>query len=108
MYIHNIIFWLSKFLRCVPKNDKEYLEQLGKNIKAKRKKLKMSQADLAYKVGMDVPNLSVIENGKSNPQILTLAKLAAAMDAQVCAVLPEIEKPAQFLEEPAVYAPRKH
>ena len=52
MYIHNIVFWLSKFLRCMPQNDKEYLEQLGKNIKAKRKKLKMSQADLAYKVGI--------------------------------------------------------
>ena len=67
----------------MPKNDKEYLEELGKNIRAKRKKLKMSQADLAYKVGMDVPNLSVIENGKSNPQILTLAKLAAAMAAHL-------------------------
>jgi len=30
------------------------------------------------------------------------------MDAQVYAVLPEIEKPSQFLEEPAVYSPRKH
>ena len=59
----------------MPKNDKEYLEELGKNIRAKRKKLKMSQADLAYKVGMDVPNLSVIENGKSNPQILTQGKV---------------------------------
>jgi hypothetical protein len=30
------------------------------------------------------------------------------MDAQVYTVLPEIEKPSQFLEEPGVYAPRKH
>ncbi|MFM7233488.1 MAG: helix-turn-helix domain-containing protein, partial [Flavobacteriales bacterium] len=52
--------------------DKYYLEELGKNIANKRKDGGMSQSDLAYKIGMEVPNLSVIENGKSNPQVLTL------------------------------------
>lgn len=89
-------------------NDAAYLKALGKAIATRRKSLKMTQADLASIINMEVPNLSVIENGKSNPQILTLAKLAAAMDAQVYTVLPEIEKPSQFLEEPAVYSPRKH
>jgi len=92
----------------MPKNDKEYLTQLGKNIKSKRKKLNMSQADLAYKIGMDVPNLSVIENGKSNPQIITLTKIACAMETQVYSILPIIESPSEFLESPAEYTPRKH
>ena len=59
--------------------DKYYLEELGKNIAKKRKELGMSQADLAYKIGMEVPNLSVIENGKSNPQILTLLKISQGL-----------------------------
>lgn len=92
----------------MPKNDKEYLEALGKKIQARRKKLKMSQSDLAYKIGMDVPNLSVIENGKSNPQVLTLAKIACAMNAQVYTILPEIDSPSEFLEAPGEYTPRKH
>ena len=92
----------------MPKNDKEYLEELGKKIKARRKKLKMSQSDLAYKIGMDVPNLSVIENGKSNPQLLTLTKIACAMNAQVYSILPEIDNPSEFLEAPGIYLPRKH
>lgn len=45
--------------------DAAYLKALGKAIAAKRKALKMTQADLASIINMEVPNLSVIENGKS-------------------------------------------
>jgi putative transcriptional regulator len=92
----------------MPKNDKEYLEKLGEKIKARRKKQNMSQADLAYKIGMDVPNISVIENGKSNPQILTLLRIASALDTQLFQLLPKLNTPSQFLESPGEYIPRKH
>lgn len=68
----------------------------------------MTQADLAYKIGMEVPNLSVIENGKSNPQILTLLKITAALDANLTEVLPFFDRPHLILETPAKYTPRKH
>lgn len=88
--------------------DKHYLEELGKNIAKKRKEGGMSQADLAYKIGMEVPNLSVIENGKSNPQILTLLKIAASLNVHLKEILPLPTDPSFILKEPSVYTPRKH
>jgi transcriptional regulator with XRE-family HTH domain len=91
----------------MPTTDREYLEKVGTKIKARRKKLNMSQADLAYKIGMDVPNLSVIENGKSNPQILTLLRIASALEMQLNQLLPKLDAPSTFLETPGEYTPRK-
>ncbi|MEY2764494.1 MAG: Helix-turn-helix domain [Bacteroidota bacterium] len=89
-------------------NDAAYLKALGKAIAAKRKALNMTQADLASIINMEVPNLSVIENGKSNPQILTITRIASALQIQTQALLPIIDDPSIFLEAPAVYQARKH
>jgi ribosome-binding protein aMBF1 (putative translation factor) len=56
--------------------DKYYLEELGKNIAKKRKEGGMSQADLAYKIGMEVPNLSVIENGSNRAEDISCVECA--------------------------------
>jgi transcriptional regulator with XRE-family HTH domain len=88
--------------------DKYYLEELGKNIAKKRKEGGMSQSDLAYKIGMEVPNLSVIENGKSNPQVLTLLKISAALNVHLREILPVPTDPQFILKEAPVYTPRKH
>ena len=89
-------------------SDQEYLIELGKAIVEKRKKLCLTQSELAYKVGIEVPNLSVIENGKSNPQLLTLLKISAALGTELTELLPMIGNPQAFLDSPAVYVPRKH
>ncbi len=89
-------------------SDQEYLIELGKAIVEKRKKLCLTQSDLAFKVGIEVPNLSVIENGKSNPQLLTLVKISAALGTELTELLPMIGNPQAFLDSPAVYVPRKH
>jgi transcriptional regulator with XRE-family HTH domain len=89
-------------------NDAAYLKALGKAIVARRKSLKMSQADLASIINMEVPNLSVIENGKSNPQILTLVRIASALDTQIQLLFPIVEQPLSFLEAASVYQARKH
>jgi transcriptional regulator with XRE-family HTH domain len=89
-------------------NDAQYLKALGKAISARRKSLKMTQADLASIINMEIPNLSVIENGKSNPQILTLVKIASALQIQTQYLLPIVDEPQVFLESPPVYQARKH
>lgn len=88
--------------------DQEYLIALGKSIALQRRKMQLTQADLAYKIGMEVPNLSVIENGRSNPQLLTLVRIASALSCQLKDILPEVEKPSEFVESPGIYRPRKH
>ena len=111
MYFHTAVLIILLELRCMKErvsNDASYLKAVGKAIAARRKALHMTQADLASIINMEVPNLSVIENGKSNPQILTLIRIASALNIQTQSLLPLIDQPLSFLEAPAVYRARKH
>ncbi len=89
-------------------NDAAFLKALGRAIATRRKVLKMTQADLASIINMEVPNLSVIENGKSNPQLLTIVRIASALNIQTQNLFPIIEQPQAFLEAEGVYQARKH
>ena len=86
-------------------SDGEYLQKLGAAIVKRRKELGLSQADLAYRIDMDVPNLSIIENGKTNPHILTLVRLSAALDVNLSDLLPKITNLNAFLEQTPTYSP---
>jgi transcriptional regulator with XRE-family HTH domain len=99
---------IELLLRSVVKTDQEYLVRLGQAIKERRKELRMSQADLAFRIGLEVPNLSVIENGKSNPQVLTLVKIACALDIELGGITPGVRNFKGYLETPTAYVPRKH
>jgi transcriptional regulator with XRE-family HTH domain len=90
--------------------DEALLKLIGKRIQAIRKERKMSLRDVAFRIGMETSNLSVIENGKSNPQVLTYAKIAFALDCDVQEFFdfePSFNYKA-FGEQPATYSPRKH
>ena len=107
-YIHNFYLLSSLLIRRMIESDKDYLVLLGQNIAKRRKILMMTQADLAYRIGMEVPNLSVIENGKSNPQLLTLLKISGALKCELSEIIPPIGNPDQVFEMRPQYIPRKH
>ena len=54
-------------------------EKLGQNIKRIRAKKKMSQGDNARALEIDRGYISNIENGKKNPTLATIQKLADAL-----------------------------
>ena len=54
-------------------------EQLGKNMKRIRAKKGMSQGDIARALEVDRGYISNIENGKKNPTLATIQKLANAL-----------------------------
>ncbi len=54
-------------------------EKLGKRIKRARKDKKMTQEDLADKVGLHYTTVSRIERGLSNPPVQTIDKIAKAL-----------------------------
>ena len=58
-------------------------EQLGKNMKRIRAKKKMSQGDIARALEVDRGYISNIENGKTNPTLATIAKLARALGVPI-------------------------
>ena len=89
-------------------SDKDFLIKLGASIVKARKAKKWSQADLAYRIGMEKSNLSVIENGKSNPQILTLVKLASTMEIDLHELFSFEYDISNISDEQSEYIPRKH
>ena len=89
-------------------SDKEFLVKLGGAIKRARKDKGWSQTELAYRIGMEKSNLSVIENGKSNPQILTIVKICSALGLSLDKLLEFDFDYVGFMEEKPQYIPRKH
>jgi transcriptional regulator with XRE-family HTH domain len=88
--------------------DEELLKLVGQRIRTLRKEKGLSLQDLAYQIGMEKSNLSVIENGKSNPQLLTYARIAAALETTVANLMRIEFDYLTFNEAPAEYVPRKH
>ena len=58
-------------------------QKLGKNLKRIRTEKGISQGDIVRSMGMDRAFVSNIENGKTNPTLATIAKLAKAVGVSV-------------------------
>ncbi len=54
-------------------------KRLGENLRKLRLKNKLSQGDLAKKLNVDRAYISNIENGRMNPTLSTLEKIAEAL-----------------------------
>ncbi len=53
---------------------------LGKNLHAARKKLGLTQEEVAERSGVQAGEISRIERGKRDPRVSTLERLAAAVE----------------------------
>lgn len=53
---------------------------LGKNLRAARKRLGLTQEEVAERSGVQAGEVSRIERGKRDPQVSTLEKLAEALE----------------------------
>lgn len=56
---------------------------LGKNIRALRKKKELTQEELAYKAELDYSYINQIENGKRNPSMEAVERIAKALGTKV-------------------------
>lgn len=54
-------------------------KKMGENLRRLRLKNKLSQGDLAKKLNVDRAYISNIENGRMNPTLSTLEKIAGAL-----------------------------
>lgn len=88
--------------------DKELLKLVGQRIRLLRKEKGLSLQDLAYHIGMEKSNLSVIESGKSNPQLLTYARIASALGTNLSFLFLVDFDFKGYDQTPAKYIPRKH
>ena len=58
-------------------------QKLGQNLKRIRIEKGISQGDIVRKLGMPKSFVSNIENGKTNPTLATIAKLAKALGVKI-------------------------
>lgn len=58
-------------------------KMLGSRIKKQRKRMKLTQGDLAKKSGIARPNICRIERGKHNPSTPTLERIAKVLKVPV-------------------------
>ena len=62
---------------------KDGAKKLGENLKRIRTNKNITQTELADKLKVDKSFVSNIENGKTNPTLLTITSLAKALDVSV-------------------------
>lgn len=58
-------------------------QKLGENLKRIRTEKGISQGDIMRTLGMPKSFISNIENGKTNPTLSTIAKLAKALSVKI-------------------------
>ncbi|AEF85782.1 DNA-binding protein [Treponema primitia ZAS-2] len=68
-------------------NERDLRSILSLNIKKYRNYRKLSQAEFAEKIGISIPFLSDIENGKKWLSPRTLAKIASALNIEAYELL---------------------
>ena len=59
------------------------MSSIGENIKRVRKEKNLTQKELAEKVGTTQQNLAQYENGKRNPKIGTVSRIASALKVNI-------------------------
>ena len=89
--MNNFQMFLDKELPKVSFNDDDLNEQLDESIcnelailiQSTRKKLKLSQKDLAKITGIQQSSISKIESGKYNPSIMQLKRIADGLGKKI-------------------------
>ena len=67
----------------------ELVRLLGRNVRAQRRRLGLSQEELALEAGMKRAYVSDLERGTRNPSVRALGRLAVALRVAPCTLLEE-------------------
>ncbi len=70
--------------------EKDLLQKLANNIKARRIELKLSQEKLAEICDFDRTYISLLERAKRNPSFLNLKKLSVGLNVNLSDLLKDI------------------
>lgn len=65
---------------------------IGKKIRKYRELAKLTQKELGERCGIDAANIRKYENGKQNPKVETVKKIAAALEIPWNALYPTVEE----------------
>lgn len=68
----------------------ERLRILGLNIKFARLKAKISQEELAEKIGVSRETISMIENGNQNTSVIKILDIAGVLNVEISQLFKDI------------------
>ena len=71
--------------------NKDFMKEVGKRIRQKRKALKLTLADMRDKYGFSTGELSMIENGTRTPNIVLFYKLCISLSCSADELLKGIQ-----------------
>ncbi len=66
-------------------------QKLARRIKSRRLQLEWTQDELASRMGMHQPDISLLESGESDPKLSTLQKLSLVLGLKINDLVDEIE-----------------
>jgi DNA-binding XRE family transcriptional regulator len=82
----------------VRRPSQEILKLVGARIREVRKQRGLSQDHLAYSIPMDRAHVGLVENGKRSATILTLVKIARALECEVGDLFPYLEEMEPYVD----------
>jgi len=74
-------------MRKRAKEDDLFLKKLGKRIATTRKAQAITQVELGDRCDIEKPNMARLEAGGTNPTVLTLKKIAKALNISLAELL---------------------
>jgi transcriptional regulator with XRE-family HTH domain len=81
------------------KSANELVLLVGENIRKQRLAKKFSQEAFADYIGLDRSNYGAIERGQRNISVLTLARIAEALEIDVADLVPNRNKISKILQK---------
>lgn len=69
--------------------DPAVIHRIAANLRTIRLSKNMSQETVAYNAGVSLSQIHRLENGKINPSIMTLYRIASALDVSIHLLLAE-------------------
>jgi transcriptional regulator with XRE-family HTH domain len=63
--------------------ESEMLRKIGTNLRSARRMQDITQKELSQHTGVIQANISLLENGRGNPTLRTILRLAEALDLQI-------------------------
>jgi transcriptional regulator with XRE-family HTH domain len=75
-----------------PSKNEKLMEALALEIKTRRRELDLTQEDLAGRMDLDRPYLSLIEVGKKQPTLSVLLRIANGLDLTLGAFMTKVER----------------
>lgn len=70
-----------------PSRDSPAIRSLASRVRSLRRDRGLSQSELAAKIGLEQNAISLIENGRANPTLITLEQLAIALGTSLQQIL---------------------